>query len=173
MKYRNASAFSLVEVTLAIGVAAFCLLAVVGLLPVGLKTNQAANRQTIANGIVTQIIGDLRSASRRIPSPSDNSSVEFTLCVPPGCSTPGWVFFSDEGTQTGLTSLGTTAPAAPAGSVYRTHVTYYSTASTTSSLVHIEVFWPAAPTDLSMVTGSVETFVIIDRPAPAPRPPGQ
>ena len=39
-------AFSLVEVTLALGVAAFCLIAVFGLMPVGVQTNRNATSQT-------------------------------------------------------------------------------------------------------------------------------
>ena len=36
------TAFTLIEVTLALGITAFCLLAIFGLLPVGLRSNQAA-----------------------------------------------------------------------------------------------------------------------------------
>ena len=58
--YKN-SAFSLVEVTLALGVAAFCLIAVFGLIPVGVQTNRNATSQTAATNIVA--IGHRRSAS--------------------------------------------------------------------------------------------------------------
>ena len=55
------SAFSLVEVTLALGVAAFSLLIILGMLPVSLKTNQASTQQTNANGIISQVAADLRA----------------------------------------------------------------------------------------------------------------
>src|SRR5437867_7336907 len=61
------TAFSLVEVTLALGVAAFCLIAVLGLLPTGLKTQQASTEQTTANTIVSQIVADLNAALRLPP----------------------------------------------------------------------------------------------------------
>ena len=63
---RRAAAFSLVEVTLALGVAAICLLPLVGLLPAGLKTQQASAQQTIANQIMTVLLSDLR-ADLRLP----------------------------------------------------------------------------------------------------------
>jgi uncharacterized protein (TIGR02598 family) len=55
------AAFSLVEVTLALGVAAFCLLAVLGLLPVGVQTNRNASSQTIASNIIATVVSDLRT----------------------------------------------------------------------------------------------------------------
>jgi uncharacterized protein (TIGR02598 family) len=48
-------------VALALGVAGFCLIAILGLLPTGLKTNQASTRQTTANGIQCSIVADLRA----------------------------------------------------------------------------------------------------------------
>ena len=57
----SAGAFSLVEVALALGVAAFCLIAILGLLPAGLNTNQSSTRQTTANGILSAIVADLRA----------------------------------------------------------------------------------------------------------------
>ena len=55
------TAFSLVEVTLALGVAAFCLLLLLGLLPTGLKTQQSSIQQTTANAIISTIWSDLRA----------------------------------------------------------------------------------------------------------------
>ena len=61
--YRTA-AFSLVEVTLALGVAAFCMIAVFGLLPVGVQTNQRATSQTSATSIMANVIADLRAKAK-------------------------------------------------------------------------------------------------------------
>ena len=60
----NVGAFSLVEVTLALGVAAFCLLAVFGLVPVGVQTNRNATSQTAAANIMAAVVGDLRSTPK-------------------------------------------------------------------------------------------------------------
>src|ERR1044072_3486768 len=61
---RRGHAFSLVELTLALGVAAFCLLAVFGLMPLGVQTNRNANSQTAAANIMAAVIADLRAASK-------------------------------------------------------------------------------------------------------------
>ena len=52
---RRTAGFSLVEVTLALGVAALCLLVLMGLLPAGVKTQQSSIQQTTANQIISQI----------------------------------------------------------------------------------------------------------------------
>src|SRR5438132_7726536 len=59
--------FSLVEVVLALGVAAICLIAVMGLLPVAIKVQQASVQQTKANGIISQVASDLRADVRLPP----------------------------------------------------------------------------------------------------------
>src|SRR5947208_1971523 len=61
---RRVHAFSLVEVTLALGIAAFCLLAVFGLMPIGVQTNRNANSQSAAANIMAAVVADLRAASR-------------------------------------------------------------------------------------------------------------
>src|SRR5437764_14196767 len=58
---RSIAAFSLVEVTLALGVAGFCLIAVFGLLPIGVQTNRNATSQTAATNIMAAVVADLRA----------------------------------------------------------------------------------------------------------------
>src|SRR5438874_4482039 len=70
---RRVHAFSLVEVTLAIGVAAFCLLAVFGLVPIGVQTNRNATSQTAAANIMAAVIADLRAT----PKDYDNSKTYY------------------------------------------------------------------------------------------------
>jgi type II secretory pathway pseudopilin PulG len=65
----NVGAFSLVEITLALGVAAFCLLAVFGLVPVGVQTNRNATSQTAATNVMSAVIADMRAT----PKTYDNS----------------------------------------------------------------------------------------------------
>ena len=57
-----AVAFSLVELTLAIGIAAFCLIAVFGLIPVGVQTNRNATSQTAATNILSSVVSDIRAS---------------------------------------------------------------------------------------------------------------
>jgi type II secretory pathway pseudopilin PulG len=60
---KSCAAFSLVEVTLALGIVSFSMLAVVGLLPVGLKSIKNANEQAGAANVVGGIADALRKAS--------------------------------------------------------------------------------------------------------------
>ena len=61
-KLTAAAAFSLVELTLAIGIAAFCLIAVFGLIPVGVQTNRNATSQTAATNILSSVVSDIRAS---------------------------------------------------------------------------------------------------------------
>src|SRR5438034_11731020 len=58
-----ATAFSLIEVTLALGIAAFCLIAVFGLIPVGVQTNRNATSQTAATNIMASLVADMRATT--------------------------------------------------------------------------------------------------------------
>src|SRR5436189_1268687 len=74
MKGQRTSGFSLVEVTLALGIAAFCLIAVFGLLPVGVQTNRNATSQTATTNIMAAVVSDLRA------TPTFNTtSTEFSI----------------------------------------------------------------------------------------------
>ena len=53
------SAFSLVEVTIAIGIVSFALVTLLGVVPVGLIATQEAMRQTARSQIIKQISSDL------------------------------------------------------------------------------------------------------------------
>lgn len=69
MNNNKLAAFSLVEVTLALGVAGFCLLAVFALLPIGVKTNQTSFSQTAAATILSDVVADMRT----VPKSYDNA----------------------------------------------------------------------------------------------------
>jgi type II secretory pathway pseudopilin PulG len=61
---RRVHAFSLVELTLSLGIAAFCLIAVFGLMPVSVQTNRNSTSQSAAVNIMAAVVADLRAASR-------------------------------------------------------------------------------------------------------------
>lgn len=62
MKKKRLSGFSLVEVTLALGICAFCLISLVGLLPAGLSASSNASRQSEATAIAESFLADLQSS---------------------------------------------------------------------------------------------------------------
>ncbi|MDX2080289.1 MAG: hypothetical protein SFU53_05850 [Terrimicrobiaceae bacterium] len=62
-------AFSLTEVVIALGVVAFCLVALIGLLPASLRIQQSATQSTAAINLISGIAADLRLARTNLPSP--------------------------------------------------------------------------------------------------------
>jgi type II secretory pathway pseudopilin PulG len=167
------AAFSLVEVTLALGVAAFCLLVLLGLLPTGLKTQQNSIQQTTANQIISQIFSILR-ADVRLPPGLDNK-----VCPDPpdpdepcdwdslhghwrDVAAPDTIYFTNEGRQTGNLN-----GSPPANAVFRAKLTYRLPPSETTSLADIRVSWPAAvdpdPPNNGVPAGSVRATIAVNR----------
>lgn len=60
---RSSPAFSLVELTLALGLVSFCLVGIMGLLPVGLKSASNSREQASAANAVMNIATGLRNAT--------------------------------------------------------------------------------------------------------------
>src|SRR5438874_5972069 len=145
MTYQNykLGGFSLVEVTLALGVGAFCLIAVFGLLPVGVQTNQRATSQTAAASIMANVIADLRAT----PTASTTSS-QFAVTF----GTAKTLYFDGAGQFT--TSLG-------ADSRYQLNITFPAS-PTGLRYADVKVTWPAAAT-VANARGSSEMFAAFDR----------
>jgi uncharacterized protein (TIGR02598 family) len=139
----SAAAFSLVELTLAIGIAAFCLIAVFGLMPVGVQTNRNATSQTAAASILSNVIADMRATPR-----TNATSSQFAITF----ETEKTLYFDGAGQFT--TSLG-------ANSRYRVRITFPSSPSGLS-YADVNITWPAAATPAN-ANGSVEMFAAFDR----------
>lgn len=56
-------AFSLVEVTIAIGLVSFCLVAMLGVLPVGLSQERKSTDQTLATQALSAVVADFQNAA--------------------------------------------------------------------------------------------------------------
>ena len=82
--FRLGSAFSLIEVTLALGMVSFSMLSIIALLPVGLKTFRDSKVETALGGIQRQLRAEVLS-------------VPFAKLID-GTFTAGKMYFSDEGT---------------------------------------------------------------------------
>lgn len=141
----STSAFSLVEITLALGIAAFCLIAVFGLMPVGMQTNRNATSQTIATNIIAAVIADLRATPKE-----NNTSSQFG--IPFGTSAPP-LYFDDTG-QFAISLRG--------NSRYQLNITWNPSAFVGLFYADLKITWPAAASP-SNAGGSVEMFAAIDR----------
>jgi type II secretory pathway pseudopilin PulG len=139
------AAFSLVEVVLALGVAGFCLVAIVGLMPVGVQTNRNANSQTAATNIMAAIVADLRTTPA-----AATTSPQFAITF----DTEKTLFFDASGQA--LTSLGP-------DSRYRLNITW-SSAPIGLHYAVLKVSWPASVDPATATpSGVVKTFAAFDR----------
>ncbi len=158
-------AFSLVEITLAIGVAAFCLITVLGLLPIALKTQQASVQQTTATEILSQAAADLRASVRYPPGLAQqlNDQQKVLRGHWAQVGTPDTLYFTNEGWQTG----GLTPSTTPTDAVFRLTLSYLLPPTETTSLANITVTWPAVVDPANPASGTPEgqvaTFIAINR----------
>jgi len=139
-----AGAFSLVEVTLALGIAAFCLIAVFGLIPVAVQTNRNASTQAAATNIITGVVSDLRATPK-----TTNTSAQFTISF----GTNKTLYF--DGTGQFTTSL---SP----NSRYQLNVTWSDSGWSQLRYADVKVTWPAAAAAAN-ASGSTEMFAAFDR----------
>jgi Tfp pilus assembly protein PilV len=155
------AAFSLVELTLALGVAAFCLIGVFGLMPAGVQTNRNATSQTRATNIMAAVVADLRATPK---SPSSWNGTSSQFCISLGTSTT--LYFDREGRCSGDLA-GSTSPCGvswnPALQTrYQLNITFPSTGNLTYA--ELKVTWPAAADPATATpNGSAEMFAAFDR----------
>ena len=138
----------MVELTLAIGIAAFCLIAIVALLPVGVQTNQTAISQTAATSILSTVVADLRAT----PESSETSS-QFGINMAAASET---LYFDDAGRSVTIAD----------GARYRLTITFAVNAAGTKAarFAALRMTWPAAADPATaQPAGLVEIFAAFDR----------
>lgn len=155
MKTRSTSAFSLVELTLALGIAAFCLIAVFGLVPVGVQTNRDATSETTATNILSSVVSDLRASP-----PNQSKSSMYAIPRNKGAKTT--TCFDGQAKPTG-TPVANDVVCTNSNSVYRLYVQIDNTIGQSVPPAHayLRVTWPALANPRATPTikpsGSVET----------------
>jgi Tfp pilus assembly protein PilV len=150
--------FSLIEVTLALGVAAVSLLAIFALLPVGIKTNQLAIEQTASTNVLSAITADLRATPVTTTRGGAATSPRFGIPIPAnpvGANITSNLYFTTEGEfSTTLTPI----------SRYCVSITFLpnGAGARTATFAHLRAAWPAAAA-LTNAEGTAEWFVALDR----------
>lgn len=138
-------AFSLVEVTIALGLAGFCLVALMGLIPAGLHNASTATEQTAAVSLLGDVVADLRGTPD-----TATTSPRYQISIPASGIATTSTYFSDDG-QTNTRSQ-----------------SRYAVESTLTpqpnDLVNarIRIYWPAMATSTN-AKGSVESVTVLDR----------
>jgi type II secretory pathway pseudopilin PulG len=161
--------FSLVEVTIAVGIAGFCLVAMLGLLPSGMKCVKTSVEQTQATSLLGSIVTDLRSCAQgsitspilgiSLPMDTDSGSSDKTVSsgVPDtyGGNSPKIVanrfYLNELGNRVGSNDL---------GARYGVDVALSNTAFNTTG--RIQIWWPAQAAPVN-AQGMVETVTAVSR----------
>ena len=139
---RFAAAFTLVEVALSLGIAGFCLVTVMGLVPLGVDAGQVSSDQIAAGSILTHVLADLRATPMTSPPGEAVTTAVYTVPIPahadPPPSAPFKLYFGDS-VQQYATSRGADT------SRYRLSVKFLPpTGGRNATLATLLVTWPAA-----------------------------
>ncbi|SDU27623.1 Verru_Chthon cassette protein B [Verrucomicrobium sp. GAS474] len=121
--------FNLVELALSLGICSFCIIGIMGLLPIGLNTNRDTVAQTEAAGIVRAAVADIQTVG------SSGITGRFKLKVTSASSSdaaPQTLYVFPNG------SYSTSLTGASGAAQYRLDVAFLK-----SSAVRILVTWPA------------------------------
>jgi type II secretory pathway pseudopilin PulG len=146
------SGFSLVEVVIALGITAFSLVAVFGLLPVALNTNRDSVQQTEAADLLSLLEADIRSAPRGPGAISPALGVRIPDHPTPAAVTLGPIFMDEGGT----------AVSSAASAKFRVSLTFGPAHGRNATPVQILVTWPPeALSDLAI--GRLSCISTIDR----------
>ena len=161
---RKHAAFTLVEVALAMGIASFCLVVVLGLVPLGIDTSAKASDETVGSSILTHVLADLRATPMTSPPGTEAVSSEYQLKIPAHAATGNAstvlppIYFGNSAQQFSFSSSAVTAR-------YRLTVTFLPSTGTRSATgVSLLVSWPP---QVDPVTGTpvgrVQIFASLDR----------
>lgn len=156
--------FSLVEITVALGIVGFCLLALFGLLPVGLNSNQISVEQTLAANLATMLTADLRATPIAKPV-EDGVSPQYKISIPASTASTQTLYFRKDGKPAGAVNANANANQDP---FFRAMMTFKKDSSSPAMTVRLLITWPAMG-DLQATglpknfRGSFETVIALDR----------
>jgi uncharacterized protein (TIGR02598 family) len=173
-KLSATAAFSLVEVTLALGIGAFCLIAVVGLMPVGVQTNRNATSQTTATNIMAAVVADLRATPKTCTN-SRQFGIQFGASTTlyfdgqgqPSCDSAGLQKYQLNSNPTNCLGSCSGSWTPPLQLRYQLNLAWNTsnptgTCSVAVPCADLRVTWPAAATATN-ASGSTRMFAAFDR----------
>lgn len=160
ISHTRSSAFSLVEITLAIGVFSVCLLAIAGLLPVGAKTTRLSEDQTAASAIQSALAADLFSTPR-----TSNASTHYGLPLPAAGARSNTSIFLDELGEWDKTSQTLPPTSTQPVSRYAVRISLVGPPTATPRMATrgtILIWWPAGAAAANSA-GAYTSYLALDR----------
>ena len=154
-------AFTLVEVTLALGIAVFCLVVVFGLMNVGINTSAGSMEQTNASNILCAVAADLRAAPT--PTAGNNSATSavygltIPVNVPAGGNTPAPL---TNPSDSKILDVNGQLASATTPSRYQLQIWAMKSVGRDATRARIMVSWPPGA---QVPAGSVESVIALDR----------
>lgn len=157
LRRRPPTGFSLVEVVIALGIVSFAVLAIVGMLPMALKSAQESMRETDATLIAQRIFAELKTGSggNRTITKDTNGGTN-TLLLTAHNSTNNFLGFRENGEVNGFTTSG----AQNANLDFYAQVSVFTNTGVANlSRVQIDIAAPAAAPAAARTTNSFTTLI--------------
>jgi Tfp pilus assembly protein PilV len=163
LERRRPSGFSLVEVTLALGVAAFCLVTIFALLPTSFRTNQITIQQTADTTLARAIAADLQATPK-----TASDSPRYGITFPATGTASHTIFLQEDGTISGTQDTDADPSLNPR---YRATITLIAPTNPLQKAatgIRIRLTWPAladksAAATPSNYAGAYEVFTAVNR----------
>jgi len=153
----NRSGFSLIEVTIALGITAFCLTTLMGLIPAGIRSNRSAHEKHTAAEVAGLLISDLLSAPNgvqqsvdglKIPDAGNSNNTTVQQVYYSEMADANGNHFSSSRTGDSRYLLSITMSPPDANQMYATNV-------------YIRISWPAAASGIP--EGALEVYTVLNR----------
>lgn len=146
---RSREGFTLIEIVIALGIAGFCLVAMLGLIPTGLKSVKTSLQETTATEALAAIAADLRDTQ-----PGSNATPVYAIPIPSAIS-------SVQSTNFYLTEAGALTTSNDFSGQFAVTTTL-SNSTTFLTTAHIQIYWPPSA-QIQNAQGMVETTVSFNR----------
>ncbi|XHR31253.1 MAG: Verru_Chthon cassette protein B [Chthoniobacteraceae bacterium] len=170
--FKSHLGFTLVEVALALGICTFCLVPLVGLIPVGLNSNRSSIEVTAGASLAASIVADLKTASPSSGT-ADVASPRLAIVIPgtPGTTQSHTLYFDQNGEITGHLDTDADLSKNPRYRATLKFITPEGSAASAQKMatfVQVLITWPAASDGAAATapknySGSYETVISLDR----------
>ena len=150
-------AFSLIEVVIALGIVSFAVIAIVGMLPVALKSSQYSMRETDATIIAQRIFSELKTGigANRTITTNPNGDTQ-TLNLATHDNTNNFLGFKDDGEVQSFTTSATNNSAID---FYAQISVFTNTGISNLSRIQIDITYPPSAAPTARITNSFVTLL--------------